>query len=60
MDIPDAKKFHSRVCQIERRAFKMVWGPRSRAPALILGSLKKFLPRGRYLPNLPYYPTWNQ
>ena len=53
MDIPDTKKFHSAVCQIETRASGMVWGPRSMGPALILGVYEK-VPPAR---NVPYDPS---
>ena len=50
MDIPDTKKFHSAVCQIETRASGMVWGPRSMGPALILGVYEK-VPPARNVPS---------
>ena len=53
MDIPDTKKFHSAVCQIETRASGMVWGPRSMGRALNFGVYEKVPPARK----VPYDPS---
>ena len=56
MDIPDTKKFHSAVSQIETRASGMVWGPRSIGPALIFRVYEKVPPARK----VPYNPSISQ
>ena len=53
MDIPNTKKFHSKVCQIETRASGMVWGPRSMGCAPIFCPHKKVSPARK----VPYDPS---
>ena len=53
MDIPDTKKFHSAVCQIETRASGMVWGPKSMRPTLNFRVYEK-VPIAR---KVPYNPS---
>ena len=53
MDIPDTKKFHSAVCQIETRASGMVWGPRSMGCTPIFQAYQKVPPARK----VPYDPS---
>ena len=53
MAITDAKNVHSRVCQIERRASGMPWGPRSRRCGRIFRVYEKVPPARK----VPYDPS---
>ena len=52
MAITDAKNVHSGVCQIERRASGMTWGPRSMGRALNFRVYQK-VPPARKVPSDP-------